>query len=292
MERSDLLKQLDLPPEQRSFSVDLPEQDDREMMEVLARVRSKIESSNKLKTRSLWVTRLAIAASIAFLLVSVGVIFLSLSDTVQEFQTLQGGLTEVTLNGDRSNVVTINASSKAAVSKFVAFKTRTQEITLEGEAYFRLNNHSVNIKVGEAHLLTDNGFFNVYHRDGRVILSSVTAFINVAFKGLTRTVGPGQQIDFFDYASVIPEAIAVTSSKIGSWVRGEFEFENQRLSFALAEFTRQFGVQLEVPEGFDPLVSARFNKRDGWEHSLKSLANAAGVTYRTGDGKIEIATKI
>ncbi|MCA6429952.1 MAG: hypothetical protein IM613_11015 [Cytophagales bacterium] len=287
----ELARQLDLPSDERSFRVNTPELDDGDLKEVLAKIKGSIKA-NERNVVPFWRTKLGIAASIASVLFISSVIFLAMMSSVQRFQTFQGGITEIQLNGDRSNNFTINAVSKATLTKFVAFKGREQYISLEGEAFFMLKEHAVKIQIGAATASSDNGYFNIYNREGHLIIASVSAFVNVAFKGLTRTVGPGQMLDFFEYATSIPETISIASTQIGSWVRGEFSFIDQRLSFALAEFTRQFGVQLQLPEGFDPLISARFNKKDGWEASLEALSSAASATIEHTGDTISISPRI
>ncbi len=181
------------------------------------------------------VLRVAAAIAVIFL---VSYFYLnSLDETVT---TQFAERTEVTLP-DASEII-LNADSEISYSEKQWNKKRN--VALDGEAFFKV------AKGKKFTVATDDGLvtvlgtqFNVENRKNFFEVTCYEGLVSVTYKGEETKLPAGNS--FMAVNGKIQDADA-PNSKVPSWMNSESTFKSIPLEYVLAEFQRQFDIQIET----------------------------------------------
>lgn len=165
------------------------------------------------------------------------------------------GQTEVITLPDGSQM-TLNASSSATYSDDWS---KERSLELNGQAFFEVNKgnrFTVVTSQGVVEVLGTS--FDVFARQndfkvacytGKVRVSAGESRIDITPGSMTVKQGKTLLVGAFDLAQA-------------NWLTGEFVYEEEPLGNVLDEISRQFNVELIVPDVSGRLYSGRFNNRD------------------------------
>lgn len=238
-----------------------------------------VKSTNLMKILGGVSTAVA-ACLLAFLIFRPGV------DDIERYSVPNGSQSSFTLS-DASEVM-LNAASTMTFQ--TDKKKAKRHVELNGEAWFKV------VKGGEFNVVTDHGSvsvlgteFNVFSRDHKFEVTCYTGKVSVSFPGLEKsyllTAGMGIRRLGDDVTS-----IDVDASKIDeNWRTGLFRFENVAFSEVIAEFERQFGIKLIVPEGFRSKVYSGFFRNRSVEEAVMSLSWPMGLKYTINPDQIVLS---
>ena len=252
-------------------------------------LKEKIAADKKSKVvlmpRRYWITGVAASFILAF-----GALFL-FQDSIfkvgqTKVNTLLASSDEVTLPD--GSVVFVNADSKISYAKNSWSEAR--EIVLDGEAFFEVEKGPrflVTTAYGTVEVLGTS--FNVSTRNGRLEVSCKTGKVKVsAPEGQSsQTITPG--LKTIVEAGVVQEPQSVETDQVGSWRGGEFYFESVKLTEVLAEFERQFDVNLEYNVNtLKYRVYTGYYDNQNMSEAIQLICTAMGLQYEIVDKTIRI----
>ena len=202
------------------------------------------------------ISGLAVAATIAILIVAGYLLKHELSNTVLESSYAERISVELPDGSD----VTLNSGSKITFNANTWKKDR--KTYLEGEAYFKVKNGSsfkVITENAETRVLGTS--FNVFARNNELKVVCYTGSVEVeTLSGDYAVLEPG------DYIHALRDKISELKSEaaptMNSWINGEFYFHNEPLLNVFAEMERQFNIRIEYNEVTGRSYSGYFNDRN------------------------------
>jgi len=212
---------------------------------------------------------LKIAAATVILLSSIGTysFLFSVSNEITESQKGSVSNLAVSPNFD----LTMNSASYASIGKpRTSIFGAVYNLELEGEFLIKLENENVSINVNDQTTISSSdGIFNFYNRNGLISVTSFDAFVEIIYKGITKTINPGNTLEF-SLTGIMLEPTLTSLEHFGSWVNGEFYFTDRQLSFILLEVERQFGVSI-ILRAQSTLITTHFSKSEGFEKSIDKI---------------------
>jgi ferric-dicitrate binding protein FerR (iron transport regulator) len=193
--------------------------------------------------RSIFLYAASAAAVLIFLVIG-------LIPQVETFTTKNGEITNVSLPD--GSEVTLNAGTKIAYSGN-RFNTR-RKVQLTGEAYFKVSKgNTFSVVTNEGTITVLGTTFNVRSRDkklsvicytGKVKVSDQFKFVYLT-KGKKTTKLPGE---------ILQDAQPSDMNEGLKWLNGSFYFQNAFLKEVLAELSRQYNVNIRLPEAEEKRV--------------------------------------
>ena len=219
------------------------------------------------------------AASVLFALLYL----LKPADTVfdQVHSTALADNQEITLPDGSS--IRLNADSEIRYSSEKWNKDRS--ILLNGEAFFDVVKSDIpfRVVVGGSEVTVLGTSFNIIQREEEMVVACATGKVSVASdnenviitRGLASKVRSG-------HAPSPPYEVDI--DLIGSWINGDFHYNNSSLTQVFNEIERQYDVSINSNLDFDPIqFTGYFNNKD-LEKSLSIVCLTAGLTFEI-DGK-------
>jgi ferric-dicitrate binding protein FerR (iron transport regulator) len=184
------------------------------------------------------------------------------------------------------------ASSLEFPDKFTGNK---KEVTLSGEAFFEVRNTpdtAFIVHTGKVSTAVSGGSFDIkaYPREREVTVSVSRGKAAVKRNGnIVATLVRSQQAKIDIYGEEITEK-NITGGKIAAWQQGEMIYDNEPLTYIIADLERAYNVKISIfnNEALSMKISASFKKDIGVSQALLILCKLTGTTLDTGNGHFEI----
>ncbi len=256
-EAKAIVKHIDFP----TYSLDKSEK-----QSMFNQIRIEIEQSQEKETKQRHLdveykstvpyrpglVKLAVAASVSFLLVVAGYLFITFSESGRvAYQTGYNETQEVILN-DGSRVI-LNANSKLYVGEFSS-DNEERAVWLEGEAFFDVT-HTIDDKkfVVHANKIDVNVLgteFNVFARGKRAEVALASGKVTLANKSTNRIVEmkPGDQVTFKTPKDE-PTLAAVNPNEISAWKDNLLIFRRTSLEEISELLKSNYGIDVFFTEG-------------------------------------------
>ena len=231
--------------------------------------------------------RVAGAAAVAVLLISVGLYFYS--NRQIRFKTGFGKMATLVLPD--SSVITLNANSKVRYARnWNANETR--EVWLDGEAFFEVNHlHQKGaVKPGERFIVHTGQMdvevlgtsFNVQKRRGTTKVALKTGQVSLEVIGAKEQLlmKPGEVVAYMPVENKLVKQVS-DPEQFAAWSEGLLEFDNTPFHEVLYYIVDTYGYQIDLKDKAlaDKRLSGSFRSRD--EAVLfKTLATALGISIR------------
>lgn len=232
---------------------------------------------NKSKSRTLRLNSINSLLKIAavFTLLFFGYQFFNSSDTnittqIAEKQTF--------LLPDKSEVI-LNANSNIGYNK--SDWSRNRELTLEGEAYFKVNKgQKFNVLTKEGIVSVLGTQFNVKIRDRYFYINCYEGLVSVTFNDTIIKIPAGQKIKIEDGVLVKHNNI---NSQNPTWINNESSFNNATLNSVINEFERQYPVKISSTNiDLNQHFSGSFSHKN-IELALKLICDPLNISYTIVD---------
>ena len=178
--------------------------------------------------------------------------------------------------------VRLNAGSDITFSEKNWDENRKLE--LNGEAYFKVakgKKFTVATSEGEVSVLGTQ--FNVESRDGFFEVTCYEGLVSVSYKDIDKKLPAGNS--FIVINGNIKES---TDIKIlePSWIKNESSFTSIPLKFVLAEFERQFNIEVETENiNMEQLFTGTFDNTD-INLALESISTPSQIRYKLETDKV------
>jgi transmembrane sensor len=160
---------------------------------------------------------------------------------------------------------------------------KRRHVQIEGEAFFSVIKGKEFVVESNGNKITVKGTtFNVYARYSRFDVQCFSGKVLVE----TPSVKPvllekGHAIKTTENKSVC-DTFSFNPEQPVSWMKGEFNFNNENLNIVFEELERQFNVSISVPEFKDRYYSGYFNRSD-LKAALNNICLPMALEYKLVD---------
>lgn len=179
------------------------------------------------------------------------------------------------------SLAVLNAGSKISYSE--KNFTKNRKLNLSGEAFFEVKkggrfivktvNGAVEVLGTQFNVASRNLKFNVECLSGRVGVSANSQYLEIT---------AGQQAKMAGQ-ELVKTGIAAPE-KISSWMKGEFNFEDEPLVYIFEELERQFDVKFELPDIKSRSYTGGFSNQN-LEEALAQVCIPMGLNYEVKKNK-------
>ncbi len=219
---------------EKSSNAQLPEFS-KSKEEIWSAIDQRTKSSNN------WVYWMAAAMAV----IAFGFIFLLIqNDPENSVMTSFGEIK--TINLPDGSTAELNSSSELVYDK----KWTERTVSLKGEAFFQVSEgktFSIKTNYGVVQVLGTS--FNVIVRSGQFAVDCKTGVVSVTVPQLDyeRVIKAGERVILESGEMVFSKS---DPTRIGSWIDGQFYYDNRPVSEVFEEVERQFNVKISS-EGFE-----------------------------------------
>ncbi|MEH6408309.1 MAG: FecR family protein [Leeuwenhoekiella sp.] len=248
--------------------------------EALADFKKRIETKEKSKViKPNFNLIYRIAAIVVVLLATSYFIFFNQSVTVKA----QIAETTTTLLPDDSQVV-LNADSKVAYNKKKWNKKR--ELTLDGEAYFKVTKGSdfeVQTSAGNINVLGTQ--FNVKNRKDYFEVQCFEGRVAVTYKSKEIILTRGMRYRVIDGKATKTENLTASEP---SWLLKESSFEAIPLEQVIAELERQYDIKIDASDVDKTQLFTGSFTHDDKNIALQAVTIPLGISYKIDGEKVKL----
>lgn len=220
---------------------------------------------------------LRVAAVIAVLL---GGAYFYLGTLNEHYTSDLAQQTEITLP-DASEVL-LNAESELSFSRKNWDDNRNLDLT--GEAYFKVakgKKFTVSTDAGTITVLGTQ--FNVESRANFFEVTCYEGLVSVAFNDIEKKLSAGHSFLVIDGKIQTRRSIKAIAP---SWTKNESTFKSIPLKYVLAEFERQFNIQVDIQNiNTEQLFTGTFNNTD-INLALESISTPSQIAYSLEKDKV------
>lgn len=229
------------------------------------------EKAPKVFTLRPYGTFLKLSAAIALLIVGS---YLFLESQRESIST--GYAERSVLSLPDASEITLNARSRLTYNE--KNWDRSREVTLQGEAYFRVaKGKTFTVTTDHGSVVVLGTQFNVENRKGFFEVSCYGGSVRVTHNKRETELPAGSSF------LVVDGKITDTGGSRGkrpSWLDNESSFESIPLKYVLAELERQFNIRIRTQNmDTDLLFTGSFNNTN-LEMALKSISTPSKISYR------------
>ena len=249
--------------------------------EIWSDLISNIEKGSKQTTSKLITLNRKFYSVAASLLIFLAITWFVADKSYQTVYVENGAKQEIILPDN--SVVLINSDSHLSYSKLTWNFTR--KVKLNGEAYFKIktdNKFIVTTPIAQVQVLGTE--FNTYSRNRLFETKCFSGKVKVRNKEneIVLTKGKACRID-----KKINQSNQFSFDHINNkdWRKGDFFFEKQSLSFVFNELSRQFNIEIILPESVkERLYTGYFSNQD-LEDALKTVCLPMQLSYKINHEK-------
>jgi transmembrane sensor len=278
----------------------LPGMSDPVKDEILRNIRQRTDLGIEIVPTRRSRTWLAIAASVALLVVAGYLLFLTDTSTDKGQTTaVIKTLTRTTARGQKTTVelpdgttVMLNANSKLSYPE--TFGDSIREVTLEGEGYFDVTHdvsHPFIVRSGNTSTRVLGTSFNVYAVASAVTVTLVEGKVNLSTGEANQTLLPNEQaVVSAGSASITKQNVDV--AKYIGWKNNTLIFDHITVSEAFALMENWYNVDIETG---DPvlgkcLVTANY-KNESLENVLTSFRFMLNIDFKVDGHRVRVDGK-
>jgi transmembrane sensor len=244
-------------------------------------ITSKLTSKGVLRKLNPFTSLLKIAAVLAVLLI--GYLYIDSLDTTIQTQIAE----KQTLLLPDTSEVAMNANSSIVFNKKNWDKKR--EITLEGEAYFKItkgNTFNVNTPSGIVSVLGTQ--FNIFVRNNMFNVSCYEGLVSVTFNDTLIKLPAGSKLKIENGVLVMHTSTNNTSP---SWTINESSFDNETLVSVLKELENQYPITITAQiSNANPRFTGSFT-HNNLNLALKSICDPLHLAYTIKEESVTIYAK-
>lgn len=238
---------------------------------------SNLKEETKVVPLNLFKSFLRVAAVIAVLL---GCAYFYMNSLGEHYTTEFAQQTEIVLP-DASEVL-LNAGSELSFSEKNWEDNRSLE--LKGEGYFKVakgKKFTVSTDAGTVTVLGTQ--FNVESRDGFFEVTCYEGLVGVSYNGTSKKLPAGNSFVVFNGEIQQTDAVVALAP---SWTQNESTFKSVPLKYVLAEFERQFNIEVETENiNAEQLFTGTFNNTD-INLALESISTPSQIRYKLEADKV------
>ncbi|KQC31275.1 FecR family protein [Flagellimonas eckloniae] len=220
---------------------------------------------------------LRVAAVVAVLLSGS---YFYLNSLNESFSTQLAERSEVLLP-DNSEII-LNADSKVSFSEKKWSEKRN--VNLEGEAFFKVakgKKFTVSTENGTVAVLGTQ--FNVENRNGFFEVTCYEGLVSVTYNNIERKLPAGTS--FVAINGKIQDFDNITIAQ-PSWMSNESSFQSIPLKYVLAEFERQFNIEVKTKNiDAEQLFTGTFNN-NSIKLALESISIPSQINYKLGEDNV------
>ena len=253
---------------------------DVDLLASFKEIKAEISSKKSIRKIS-WTTHfIRVAAAV---IIGLGIFYYT-STLDTNVSALMAEKSSVVLPDDSE--VMLNAMSSVSFNKHKWDDSR--EITLEGEAYFKVaKGESFNVRTYSGTVTVLGTEFNVKQRDNLFEVVCYEGSVKVTHQLKTDILKPGDSFLILDGKYIAKEKENTLNP---SWIDNKSYFKSMPYSYVINEFERQYGVQIDSKNiDTTQLFTGSFVHNDQ-TLALKSLTLPLNLTYRqTSDKTIVLA---
>ncbi|HEY4787252.1 MAG TPA: FecR family protein [Bacteroidales bacterium] len=210
--------------------------------------------------------------------------------------TPRGGEYTVILSDGTS--VMLNADSKLIYP--IVFEGKVREVTLEGEAFFKVTKSAkvpFVVKTNKLNITVYGTEFNVaaYRDENTIQATLVEGSIGVHINNKVSSeikIKPGQQFAY-SKSTGNTKTKEVNTEQFIAWTKGKFMFENEPIENILKAMSRWYNFEFVFDE--EAIKKQRFtltlNRYDQVSKILDLMAASSAIKFSTEGNKIRISTK-
>ena len=178
------------------------------------------------------------------------------------------------------------------------FDGEKREVKMEGEVYFEVVKNEEKpfiVNFGDDQIKVIGTSFNVKNiiENGKNEIVLLTGSIELHLGGTERKITLKSN-EKLSYSTVNKEVIVdpVDGSLYNVWTKDRLRFDNEKLSYVIANLEVWYGTKIECPKSLAEEIRVTFTIIDETEEQmLKSLSKVAPIKYRLEKGKMFIFPK-
>lgn len=170
------------------------------------------------------------------------------------------------------------------------FSRTARGVSLKGEAFFEVEKGDLfTVSTSYADVQTNYGNFNIYNRDGIMIIGSRTSVLNVIHESRKSAliVNPNEIVRINMDGTI--ESAKDQARAVGSWITGKTKLRLVKLKEVIAELERKFDVKIEpVRLDLERQTACDFQHED-LELALRTATGLLNLSYSLeGDQTIRL----
>lgn len=180
--------------------------------------------------------------------------------------------------------VSLNAKSSLVFNKNDWKKVR--DVNLEGEAFFKVAKGSTFNVITKSGTVTVYGTqFNVKHRDNYFEVICYEGLVGVSYNSQETKLKPGDSFLIIDGKTIAKEK---ENRETPSWVNNESTFNSIPYKAVVAEFERQYNVNMTLVNIDSKLLFTGSFTHDNLDVALKSITIPIHATYNKAENSITL----
>lgn len=227
-------------------------------------------------------------AAAAIIIIGAGLYFFTIP---VQYSASHGEIATVTLPDE--STITLNSGSSITYNRLFNFTDR--EVSLEGEAYFEINNGNLPFKVNTSNAIVKvlGTSFNIRSwQDSSVPETSVLltegslAFYSTKNPDKSVILEPGQKSSLKNFDGIPEQPFDVSKDKTLAWMNDQFAFEKMPLVQIIREIERRFdlNIQVEPKEVLSDTLTIYYNQKVNAEQIIQDICQSKALNYRKING--------
>jgi len=199
--------------------------------------------------------------------------------------------TITTLAAQKNNITlpdasTVNLNALSTVTYNKSNWSETREITLDGEAYFKVAKGQTFKVITDAGIVTVYGTqFNIKERDHYFEVACYEGLVGVTYNGTETKLHPGEH---FLILNGKPVTLQKDNNSQPAWVNNTSIFKSLPYSEVIAEFERQYNVTVTLNAIDDSQLFTGSFTHNNIENALKSITLPLQLKHTTNHNIITL----
>jgi len=266
--------------------------------EILDQIRKKSDTGIELIPKQRSTIWLKIAATVSFILIASYFLFTGSNATEQNTHTAKS-VARTTTRGQKMDVflpdgTQVRLNSNSHISYPEKFSDDTREVTLDGEAYFKVTHDATKpfiVHTGNTSTTVLGTSFNVHSDQKAVTVTLVEGKVDVSTATGVATLSPNQQAIIKSGSENI-NTQPVDVANYTAWTTNSLIFDNIPLSEVFATMENWYNVDIEVNSKAlnDCIITARY-ENESLENVMNSLRFMLKVQYQINDHVVVVSGK-
>ena len=266
--------------------------------EILDQIRKKSDTGIELIPKQRSTIWLKIAATVSFILIASYFLFTGNNTTEQNTLTAKS-VVRTTTRGQKMDVflpdgTQVRLNSNSHISYPEKFSDDTREVTLDGEAYFKVTHDATKpfiVHTGNTSTTVLGTSFNVHSDQKAVTVTLVEGKVDVSTATGVATLSPNQQAIIKSGSENI-NTQPVDVGNYTAWTTNSLIFDNIPLSEVFATMENWYNVDIEVNSKAlnDCIITARY-ENESLENVMNSLRFMLKVQYQINDHAVVVSGK-
>jgi transmembrane sensor len=204
--------------------------------------------------------------------------------TTKEYSTGRGK--QLSFYLPDGSLVKLNSESTLSYNAYRWYQDR--KVFLTGEAYFMVEKGKpFSVCCENCTVKVLGTTFNVCSRNKQYKVECVTGKVKVSSKITEKIITPGEAL----FCCCNSDSITVYPFDVkngGSWTRGEFYFNHNKLDDVFKELERQYDISITCSNAANRIYSGYFNTSSTLGNAMDMICQPMGLTYKIVDNRTVI----